>query len=67
MTQETRLIDRSALVMIGMGALCHALAPLQSFGVFIWSELDEYQGALLYPGLALWFLAPVVRARLGIV
>ena len=67
MTQETRLIDRSALVLIGMGALFRALAPLEAFGILTWCELDKYKAAPLYAGLALWFLAPVVRARLGIV
>lgn len=65
MTHETRLVDRVALVLIGMGALFHALAPLQGLGVLGWSEFDDYKAALLYPGLALWFLAPLVRQRLG--
>lgn len=65
MSQATAFIDRLGLVLIGMGAAAHALSPLPDFGVLTFSSLDHFKGSLLFPGLAIWLMAPPLRRWLA--
>lgn len=65
MSDATAFIDRAGLVLIGMGAAAHALAPLPDMGVLTFGTLDDFKGALLFPGLAIWLLMPTLRRWRG--